>query len=504
MADWDVVSQTPASGASDPWAVVSQKSIKTRDQEISEANLQAQHERLPGFADAADFASSLVTGAAKTASNIGSAIAHPIETAKAIPGALARGAQSWIKREMDPVGFVKDVGTSLRNTTPTQAGEQLGSLAMGGAAGKAAGVVGDLVGPAVKAAVSTPKAAPPMVAAARKAGYVLKPSEAGAPVGTLAEGMTGSPRLSIEASLKNQPVTNKLAAQEVGVPAGRKLTRDALRTAAKPHQDVYREMEQLGDVDTDPQYAKDIASIGRVPGKSFTKVARNADVESLREQYSDKYMDAQDAVFEIRELRFKAKKNLDLKQIDPEKIELGKAQRQVADAIEDQLERHAVSIGENDLVQRFRDARVSLAKLNTVRDALVGSTGDVSAPKLARLQERGQLLSGNLKLIADVADHFGEVMREAPKIKNKIPLTVLDASAGITGGALTAAHSPAVGIPLMAAAAARPLARKYLLSNRYQNRLSPGPKPFKRPTTNQAAAVGAGFTLADLDQEEGK
>jgi len=313
-----------------------------------------------------------------------------------------------------------------------------------------------------------------MVQKARAAGYVLKPSEAGGKAGKVAEGLTGSPRLSIEASLKNQPVTNNLAATEIGLPKGTKVTNSALREAAKPHNAVYKEVGALGGIDTDDVYHKAIESVGRTPGTSFKKVS-SPDIDKLRDQYAEAHFEAADAVLEVRRLRAASGKNLKAP-LAPAQNELGHAQRQVADAIEDQIERHATEAGQTDLVARLRESRAALAKIHSVRAALLGNTGDISAVKLAKMQQKGAPLSGNLKLIADVADEFGEVTRDATKLKNKVPVTVLEGGAGLAGAAMTAAHSPGVGIPLLGGMIARPVARKFLLSDTYQDTLGQGPK----------------------------
>lgn len=334
-----------------------------------------------------------------------------------------------------------------------------GKKALGGKATKVAKVPGTIAEEAIQKA--------------RAAGYVLKPSEAGGKVGKVAEGVTGSPRLSIEASIRNQPVTNKLAGQEVGLPTGSRVTRGTLAEAKKPHNEVYKAISKLGEITTDDAYKKAINGIGRTPGKSFSKVG-SPDIERLREQYRDEEsFDSADAVLEVRRLRAASTKNIKAPN-QPAQNELGYAQKQVADAIEDQIERHAVASGQPALVDALRFSRQQLAKIHTVQAALMGNTGDVSAVKLAQMQKKGVSLFGNLKLIADTADEFGESMRDASKVKNKVPVTVLEGAAGAFGAGVSGAH-PIAGAAAMGGMVARPLTRKALLSEWYQNKLAPGP-----------------------------
>lgn len=467
MADWDVVSQTPASpGKADPWAVVSRKPILTRDQEIGEANAKASREEHGPIQDVIDMGAGALKGAGKTASSIGTAVSHPLDTLEAIPGAIVRGATSWAKREADPVGFVKDIGNTLKAMTPAQAGEQLGSLAMGGAAGKAAGVLGDVVGPAAKAAVSgTPKAIEPIVAAARSKGFILKPSQAGGAVGKFAEGVAGSPKLSAEVSIKNQPIANKIVADEVG--AEGKLSKESLKEAAVPHNEIYRQVSKLGHVDYDEAIAKDMANIGRGRG---TTVASSEKIQKIREAYADRSMDSADYVAEIDYLREAGAKNVKAPH-KPEQNEVGRAQLQAAKALERRLNRHAEEMGDFEIMDDYRNAREGLAKINNTREALEGNTGNVSARKLSRLQARGAPLTGNLKLLADLWDHFGESFTEANRVKNRTPVNV-------------PFTLPRIATALTGADVAT---RRFLMSEKYQGKhIAPGPKK---------------FTLADLEDK---
>jgi hypothetical protein len=469
----------------------------TGNDQIGAANAAANASEHGPVQDVIDMAKGIPAGAGKTFSNIGTAVQHPIDTAKAIPGAVGSMASTAGHAVMHPVDTSQKVGDYLKNLKPRQAGESVGGMMAGGAAGKAAGAVGDLVGPAAKAAVSgAPKAVSPMVDVAKKAGYVLKPSEAGGKVGKVAEGIAGSPKLSVEASIKNQKVTNRLAAEEIGLPKNSKLTKGAIAEAKKPHNAVYKEMGELGDVPTDPQYSADIQAIGRTPGNSFAN-AKNPDIDKLRDAYDEQRFNAKDGVLKIRELRASASKNIKAPNA-PAQNELGFAQKQIADAIEGQMERHAASVGQTDLVKRFREARQSLAKIHAVESAIKGNTGEVSAPLLARQLDRKVPLSGNLKTIADVANEFGEVTREGTKLKNKVPVTVLDSIGAVGSAGLAGAGHPALGAGGLAGMMARPAVRKALLSKAYQKRLgTQAPK-----TVGAAKAPTVGAILGARNQEQ--
>lgn len=419
---------------------------------------------------------------------VGGALAAPFEK---LYGAFEKPPQT--------IGQAYDVG---------KAGAQAAATLEGGLAltRGAAGLIGRGA-EAISRRLPTAPAAE-IVKQARSSGYVVKPSEAGGKVGTVIEGVTGSPRLSIEATIKNQKNTNRLVAEELGLPPDTKLTPAKIVELKRPHNAVYAEMGKLGPIQTDQEYLSAVQNAGRTPGTSFQKV-RNPDLEALREGYSEAVFDAKDGVLQIKKLRADARKNI--KNPDPAKNEVGYAQKEIADALEAQMERHAQAIGQGDLVDRFRNARRELAKIYNVEDALVTSTGDISASKLARARGKGAPLSGNLAKIADVHDAFPSEMRDVAKVRNKVPVTVLEGLGGTVGGVAAAtSKNPLLGVGALGAVTGRPLARKFLLSEAYQSRLAPGktgtPAPTIKPTSPTKEAIKkaarTGLTLKVLQQSQ--
>jgi hypothetical protein len=385
------------------------------------------------------------------------------------------------------LGQAYDVGKAVPQAAATLEAGYGGLKSIGGAAARGAEKI---------SAAMPARPVAQIVKDAREIGYLLKPSRAGGKVGSVVEGMTSSPRLSIEATVGNQKNTNRLVNQDLGLPKDTVLTPAKMTEIRRPHNAVYAEVGKLGPIATDQQYLTDIQNIGRTPGTSFQKV-RNPDLEALREAYTEQGFDSQDAVLQIRKLRNDARKNI--KNPDPAKNEVGYAQRQIADAIENQIERHAQGIGQGDLVDRFRNARKELAIINTAQDALIASTGDISASRLARAKAKGAPLSGNLAKIAEVHDAFPSEMRDVAKVRNQVPVTALEGVAGGAGAVAAAAtHNPLAAAGVLGAVTGRPLARKFLLSDLYQSRLAPGPKTPRakpptlkdRPVRKAAKAVG--------------
>ena len=403
------------------------------------------------------------------------------QTRGVTPGGLVKGAVQGIVQPFktmgnaivnppQTLGQAYDVGKAVPQAAATLEMGVGGLKAIGGGVARGA--------EAVSRALPTRPVAK-IVQDARALGFVLKPSEAGGKIGKVAEGVTGSPRLSIEANIKNQKLVNRLINKELGLPEDTKLTPAKIKDLKAPHNAVYEKVSNLPAGVFDEQYATDLGNIGRAPGTTFSKV-KNPDIESLREQYAENTFNPKDVVLEIRSLRRNGGKNI--KNMDPKKNELGYAERQVADALESQLERHAINTGYPDLLKEFRSSRVELAKINNVTDTLNVSTGDISAPKLAKLKKNRVPLSGNFAQIAEIHDAFPSEMREVSKLRNKIPVTVLEGVVGGGAGAASVmAHNPIAGAAALGAVTARPLTRKFLLSETYQNRLAPGPK--RKPPT---------------------
>jgi hypothetical protein len=298
------------------------------------------------------------------------------------------------------------------------------------------------------------------VQAAREAGFSLKPSEAGAKTGAVVEGLTGSAKLETALAAKNQRNSNRLIREEFKLPDG-PITSASLNNLKKTHNAVYQEVSKLGDVPTSEAFRAEISSVGRTPGKSFQKDI-NKSVEELKSAYIDESrFSAADAVLKVRELRYKANKNIGNR--DPAAQELGYAQRAIADAIDNQLERHATELGKGDLVSRFRQSRQELARIHSLEAA--SRSGEVSAPVLAKMLDRGVPLSGSLRTIAETARAFPNVMREGRKLKGNTPVNMAETFVGLGGAA-------AIHPGFLAAAFARPAARAVLASERYQNSLA--------------------------------
>lgn len=386
-------------------------------------------------------------------------------------------------RAATSVGKVSPTAETLMREAPSALQAAAGVLPLASAvkpALAAARAAPEIMTPEAAARLSPEQAAaaPSQEALANGKGLGLKftPSQEGRGAGSVVQGLTGGVKLERTLSKQNAKVVNAKAAKAIGLPENSPVTRQTIERARKPANRTYDEVSKLGAVATDDSWRAEIANVGDRSGNKSFPEDTPADIQKLKDIYGAKAgFDAGDAVAKVRSLRSNGFANIALR--EPEKQALGRAQLGIADALDNQLERHAQSLGQDDLVQRYRDARAQLATIHVVRRALKGS--NVSARALSAQQERGVKLSGDLKTIADSYDVADRSLQDLGKIRDSSPFSVVDLFVGAGAGL----HNPA----LAAAAVARPAARAILASEAYQRRGLPAsqpPKPLKPVASN--------------------
>lgn len=126
------------------------------------------------------------------------------------------------------------------------------------------------------------------------------------------------------------------------------------------------------------------------------------------------------------------------------------------------------------LPDRFRQARQLFAKIYDLKSVTNKSTYDVSARGLARLLERGKPLTGNLKLIADMANSFTKAFQNPSVIGGVESMSILDAAfagtemAKAVGKLATGNPGGFANLGLMLAALARKGIRGNVMLPEYQ------------------------------------
>lgn len=293
--------------------------------------------------------------------------------------------------------------------------------------------------------------------AGRQEGYVVPPATVRPGIRTrLLEGISGKAATQQEASLRNQDVTNRLAAQAIGLSPNEPITLAALKSIRDEAGKVYAGIRQAGRITTDPQYKQDLARIGQniadiADEFQGANVGARDDIFDLLKTLNKDEFGSNAAVSYLNQLREDAANNLAAE--GAKSRSLGMAQKRAAEALESAILRHLRANGREDLANSFDSARALIAKTYDVQAATNLQTGNVRAKELAKMLANEEPLSGELRTIG----RFGATF---PKATEEITSSPGVSAADIYGSLLgTGALFSAGGGALSPVALGLPLAR---------------------------------------------
>jgi hypothetical protein len=253
--------------------------------------------------------------------------------------------------------------------------------------------------------------------AADQLGYVVPPSARGG--GFLSkrlESIGGKAAVGQEAAIRNQVVTNAIAAKEAGLATGTPITEGSLAAAREQMAAPYKAVAQVSPIAE--------RALERL------KIARN-DAKGLWNFY--------------------------MRSADPRVLKEAQALDRTAETLERVIEREATKAGQPQLIDALREARRAIAKNYTVEKALNVGSGDIDARVIGRMLDQGKPLSGDLKTVGKFAQAFGSYAREA----SGIPTPGVSKSEAILAALLAAGGGGATmyqqGHPYGAALGALPL-----------------------------------------------
>jgi hypothetical protein len=290
----------------------------------------------------------------------------------------------------------------------------------------------------------------------------------------LLDSIGGKALTSQEFSNKNAGIIDALARKSVGLGENVPLTGDAMRSVRQAAFDRgYKPLQEIGDVPVDTAYASALDKIAAKytgPAKSFPG-AIDSEVPALAESFKVANFDAGEGLQAIQFLRDKASEAF--RKGD---ASVGKASKEIANALEDQLERRLESAGQNGavLLKQFRDARKLMAKAHTVEDAIVEGGGSINAKKLGSIaQSKLGRLSDELAIIGNFANNFPSAVKPAQQIQGP-GVSALNFLSGGGFGAVGGMAGGPVGAALGVAApfVVRPMARSLAMSRGTQNALA--------------------------------
>lgn len=416
----------------------------------------------------------LKTGAGKVGNFAGSLAA--LLPTMAIPGAnTVAGA-----------GIIGAGSSLLQPSTSTK--ETLTNAALGGAAGAGSQFVGQKVASWAGKRMATRAAAVQSDEAvnavrdatlkeAKAAGYVVPPTNVNrSATATALESMGGKYATEATAAVRNQKVTNRLVRKELGLAETAPLTVETLKGVRSKAGQVYKSLQNAGEILTDDQYIDDLSGIAQSVddvAKDFPdlNLSANEEISKLVDGMMKDKFSSKSAVELTKQLRKSASGNLSgMNSADPAKRALGTAQRDAAAAVEEQLIRHLEASGKPGLGKQFDDARKLIAKTYSVESALNPGTGNVVAKNLAAQLKKGKPLSGEFETIAKFAQSFPKAAAEITDSKGVSNLTVTLATGGAGTALLTG--NPGVAAGLLAVPAASYATRSGVLSKAGQNMLA--------------------------------
>lgn len=267
------------------------------------------------------------------------------------------------------------------------------------------------------------------LARAKAEGFVVPPAETNPSfMNNRLEGLAGKAAIRADASLRNQRVTDNVAARELGLPANTPITEGVLNDFRNRASAPYREVAQL------------------------SPLASNA-LEELRRTRNQ--AQAQWRFYE--------------RSANPDAQTAAQGLDQRAQMLERVIEKVAVGANRPELVNELREARTAIAKSYNIERSLNLGDATVSAPRIGAALDRGAPLTGGLRTIGQFAQGPGR-----PFVREQSIVTAPGVSgteiygAGVMGGMGNSAFGPAgllaAGIPLL-----RGPARNLLLSSTYQN-----------------------------------
>lgn len=342
-------------------------------------------------------------------------------------------------------------------------------------------------------------------AAAREGKFVIPPNMASENPSLLSQmlsGFAGKTKTQQAASVKNAEQASAGAVADLGLPKDQPITEAALEGVRRDAGKVYEQVKRAPvQIIADETFQSDVGKINQIGAEARAEapeLVSNPELEKLVDSLASKgQLSPAAAVDLIKSLRYKAHTNLK-NYAAPEKLDLGRAQSRAANALETLVERNLQAattargpIGAQGgdmsaLVENLQKARTTIAKSYDVESALNPITSTVDAQRFATLQAKGKPLTGNMKQAGDAATAFPKAFQNPAKFGGNENSSVIDAGIAL--------HGAMTGRPKAMAEAAgwlvgRPLARKLILSDFYQNRAIPKLAPI-------AGAPGAGGTAA--------
>ncbi len=290
--------------------------------------------------------------------------------------------------------------------------------------------------------------------AAREAGLSAPPSALGAGVvPRLLEGISGPYKTAALSRVKNEPVFNSLARKYINLPDDTPLTTEVTQSVSKAaYEKGYVPVKKSGNVATDMEFNKQLDSIVNKyesAARSFPN-AISPDVTNLVNGYRTGKFDAGDAIDATSILRTASNKAYAAGD-----NAVGLANKELAKALENQIERHLSSKSDaSAMLQDFKDARKMIAKAHTVGDSIRQGTHSVDPMKFAARLQAGKPLDAEGRIIGEFANNPRfRSSAEMVKPGDTTPISAIDFGLAGPTGILSMLSGAGAGLALVPPAA---------------------------------------------------
>lgn len=398
---------------------------------------------------------------------VGGLIAKPLQAAGAALPSVARVTDP-LARSIASGGFQTGLQPGVANMLARTAG----GAALGGTAaallnpeeagtGAMIGAAVPMIGPAlagarkmVRGAEQTPQMRE-AIKLAREVGYVVPPSQArDSAINKTLEGISGKASVSQAASIKNQPMTNRLANETLGIAPDVQLGPEVLDAVRKEAGKAYEAVAGLGD----------FVVTGGV------KLPKEVGVRSVLDPYTmtpSNKVDAGELVRAWKQANADATAYYQAygRDANPETLAKAKGAADTAKKVDEFLSAQLKNAGLDDMLNALKAARVQIAKTYSVEKALNPVTGNVDANVFFQDLKKGKTLSGGIETAARFAAQFPKAVQLPEKMGSTPGFSPLDV---ILAGGASAALGDVSGAAL---GFLRPAVRGLTTSDMIQNRL---------------------------------
>lgn len=343
------------------------------------------------------------------------------------------------------------------------------------------------------ARTAQPGTAPHTLQAAREAGYTIPPSQlvdgqhAGGIGRRLSETAGGKIRTEQAATRRNQEVTDRLAAKAIGLQRGETLSQASIARARaeanRSYDDIPNAVPQL---QLDATYTSDLSRLSGTANSSFPGRVGQSVTDLIDRMTKNPTPSTQDAITLIRELRENARRHG--RGTDVQTVEIARAERAAADALEGLIGRNLQAAGQPQLLSAYQAARERLAKIHTVENAMNPGTSHINPQAILRDLRSGRPLTGELRTIAETAAAFPKAMQPFERLGGHAFGSPLDmfAMSVIGGGGALATGGITGGLAGLSWPAVRQAGVKHALSPP-----APPPRPGFTGAGGRSAAVSA-------------